>query len=284
MTIDNVLGPEAVGSGKPTMVAAPGGASLRWRGEGRSAGRVLERPFEVEHNGQTVPGLLWTPEGALSSPLVLLGHGGGGSKREGYIERTARNLAGRRGLAAAAVDGPVHGDRRADPRAPSRLVVMEFAQIWANDGEAMTDSMVADWHAVLDVLATLPEIRGDLCGWWGLSMGTIVGLPFVAAEPRVKAAVFGLMGLTGPTRVRIERDAPKVVCPILFLAQSDDVVFPRDQALALFDALGSTDKRFQLHVGGHGDLPLEAFEASARFLARHLSDPGAADGGAPKPP
>lgn len=262
------LGAGHLGAGALGTATVP---RLRWRDDRLAAPSVRERRFDVEHDGRVVPGLLWTPaSGAGPWPLVLVGHGGGGSKREGYVVKTARRFAAAHGIAAAAIDGPVHGDRRRDPRSPSSLVVMEFAQLWANDGEAMTDSMVADWRAVLDALAAGTAYAGGPCGWWGLSMGTIVGLPFVAAEPRVTAAVLGLMGMTGPTQGRIEQDAPRVRCPVLFLAQWDDATFPRDRALALFEAIGSDDKRLHVHQGDHGDVPREAFDASARFLAGRL--------------
>ena len=101
-------------------------------------------------------------------------------------------------------------------------------------------------------------------------MGTILGLPLVAAEPRIAVAVLGLMGLTGPTRSRIAADAPNVRCPVLFLMQWNDELFPRERLADLFDALGSTDKRLHAHPGKHGDVPAEEFEASEAFLARHL--------------
>ena len=264
-------GPAGTGGG---VRARRGDPTLLWHGEAVARG-VRERRFDVVRDGRAVPGLLWTPaSGDGPWPLVLLGHGGGGSKREGYVVKTARRLASAHALAAAAIDGPVHGDRRPDPGAPSALVVMQFAQLWANDGEAMTDAMVADWRTVLDVLLGLPEVRPTGCGWWGLSMGTILGLPLVAAERRITAAVLGLMGMTGPTRARIERDAPRVRCPVLFLVQCQDAVFPVDCSFELFEAIGSRDKRLYAHVGGHGDVPPEAFEASVRFLGERLTPGG----------
>lgn len=269
---------DALGHGRARGSACDGpgatGSAFDWLPGRTVAGRVVERRFDVRRAARLVPGVLWTPAAGGPFPLVLLGHGGAGSKREGYVVKTARHLAASHGLAAAAIDGPVHGDRRDDPGAPSGLVVMQFAQLWANDGEAMTDAMVADWRSVLDHLLALEEVRADACGWWGLSMGTIIGLPLVASEPRVRAAVLGLMGLTGPTRARIARDAPNVRCPVLFLAQRDDAVFPVACAVELFDAIGSRDKRFEAHPGGHGDVPAEAFEASARFLAARLAGAG----------
>jgi dienelactone hydrolase len=134
----------------------------------------------------------------------------------------------------------------------------------------MTDEMVADWVGALDGLLDLDELGSCRIGWWGVSMGTIIGLPFVAAEPRIDAAVLGLMGLTGPTQDRIAKDAPRVECPVLFLVQWDDELFGRESAIALFDAIGSTDKRMHVHLGRHGDLPSEAFRSSESFLVERL--------------
>ena len=99
--------------------------------------------------------------------------------------------------------------------------------------------MVADWQATIDALRALDEVGDGPLGYWGLSMGTIYGVPLVAAEPRIQVAVFGLMGLLGPTRDRMAADAPAVACPVLFIQQWDDSLIPRARVFELFDALGS---------------------------------------------
>ena len=93
----------------------------------------IESGFSCTVDGRVVPGALWepaTPAGPV--PLVLLGHGGNGHKRQDYVKAVARGLARHHGVAAAAVDGPVHGDRRADsdPRALAR----DFDTLWNSDG------------------------------------------------------------------------------------------------------------------------------------------------------
>jgi dienelactone hydrolase len=243
---------------------------VRWHHDQESQG-VRERRFDLDRDGRRVPGVVWTPVGATGPrPLVLLGHGASGNKRQDYVLSMARRLVRNRGFAAAAIDGPVHGDRR-DPAGESgqRVVFLHFAQVWSSDAQ-MTDEMVADYTATLDALQRLDDVGKGHVGWWGLSMGTILGLPFVAAEPRVRVAVLGLMGIAGPTRARIEIDAPKVTCPVLFLVQWDDELFRRDTAFALFDAIGSTDKRLHAALGSHGAVPEEEFGESEAFLVRYL--------------
>lgn len=213
--------------------------------------------------------MLWTPVDPPGRvPLVLLGHGASGHKGVDYVSDLARALV-RLDMAAAAVDGPVHGDRRSDRGRNAQLVFLEFCQAWSSR-PAMTDEMVADLTGVLDALIALGEFDEARVGWWGLSMGTILGLPFVAAEPRISAAVLGLMGLTGPTKSRIVEDAPRICCPTLFVVQWDDELFSREACLELFDAIGTQDKRMHVHPGRHGSVPPEAFKASEAFLAAKL--------------
>jgi dienelactone hydrolase len=244
---------------------------VHWPGDDDIVKGVRERRFDIERQGHTVPGLLWTPPDADGPrPLVLIGHGASGSKREDYVVALGRRLVRHLGFAAAAIDGPVHGDRRQKSGPGPDMPFFDFGQLWSSD-PTMTDSIVADWQAVLDALQGEPDIGVGPVGYWGLSMGTILGLPLVAAEPRIRVAVLGLMGLTGPTRSRIVTDAPKVLCPVLFLMQWHDELFPRDKVNELFNALGSPDKRLHAHPGKHGDVPPEEFEASERFLALHLT-------------
>lgn len=249
---------------------------LTW-GADTSAKGVRCRRFDVSRDGHVVPAVLWEPDAETSDrplatvtvprPLVLVGHGASGEKDQDYVTGLARRLVRHLGVAVAAIDGPVHGDRRPSDVDPE-LVMLEFSQRWSSD-ESVTDFMVQDWQATLDALAAEPGLDGPV-GYWGLSMGTIFGLPFVAAEPRIEVAVLGLMGMTGPSRARIEADAPRVTCPVLFLMQWDDELFAVDKACALFGAIGSTDKRLHAHPGRHSAVPVEEFAASEDFLARHL--------------
>ncbi len=230
---------------------------------------VSEQGFTLKCQGRLVPGVAWWPEeGAAPRPVVLLGHGGNMHKRSDYILSIARRFVRHKGFAAVAIDGPIHGDRSSGPEGDlqSRGVA---GQAWWSDGSI--DRMIEDWRTTLDALQSSDLVGQAPVGYWGLSMGTFFGLSFVAAEPRVRAAVLGLMGAMGSTKERQVQDAQRVACPALFLHQWDDELIPRDRALKLFDAIGSRDKRLHSHPGRHIEVPREATDASEEFLAAHLS-------------
>lgn len=231
---------------------------------------IRERVGTIVGGAGKVPLALWTPENVVPERLVLVGHGASGTKHESYVVALAKGLVRQHAMAVCAIDGPVHGERRVDGLADETLQFLDFAQRWSSD-DTLTDHMVADWRATIDALFVNGVVSQTASvGYWGLSMGTILGLPLVAAEPRISAAVLGLMGLTGPTRERIERDAANITVPTMFLLQWDDELFPRDSGVALFTALGATDKTLIATPGAHAAVTAETFRRTAEFLADRL--------------
>ena len=256
--------------------------SLRFLGEDVVSRRVRQRRFDVDCDGRIVPGNLWTPTddgddngdgdgGRSPRPLVLIGHGAGTSKSEPYVVSLARRFVRHHGYAAAAVDGPLHGDRR-DDGGGFAISFVEFGQAWANEPD-LIDESVAEWTAALDALAALPDVGAGPVGYWGVSMGTAIGVPFVAQQPKITCAVFGLAGLR-PNAADFEAAAKAIIIPVEFVFQWEDAVAPRETGLALFNAFGSAEKTMHINPGGHMDIP--GFEGASweRFYVRHL---GAAD-------
>jgi dienelactone hydrolase len=241
-------------------------------GEPQISHGVVERRFDVAGAAETVPGILWTPEGAAGArPLVLIGHGGSGHKRMPYVLSLARRLVRHQGWAVAAIDGPGHGDRAAASTgaAPAGDAAGLRTAFLASIAAA-ADSMAADWRAAVRELQALDEVGAGPLGYWGVSMGTMLGVPFVGASPDVQCAVFGLMG-TFTEADPWAAAAPEVTCPVLFLVQTDDELVPPERALTLFRSLGAKDKRLHAHPGRHAAVPLEEIEASEAFLAAHLT-------------
>jgi dienelactone hydrolase len=243
---------------------------MEFIGEPATSHGVIERRFDVQGGAGVVPGLVWTPEGATGPrPLVLIGHGGGSNKRTPYVVSVARRLVRHAGYAAAAIDAPAHGERAGATIAGDEAAGEGLPSTLLASVAAAADQMTADWTATLHELRALDGIGEGPLGYWGLSMGTMFGSPFVAATPDVRCAVLGLMGTfddANPWTVA----AADVTCPVLFLVQTDDELVPSKRALALFQALGSKDKRLHAHPGAHSAVPVEEIEASEAFFSTHL--------------
>ncbi len=170
------------------------------------------------------------------------------------------------GVSALSIDGPGHGDRRTEIASDPESTRKAFEAAWT--APTVTDEIVADWRGALDAVSS--EISPGRVGYFGLSMGTMMGLPLCVAEPRIEAAVLGLMGFWGLNRDRLREDAPKLEAPVRFLMQWDDEVVPRDTALALFGDLGSKDKALHAHPGPHVAVPPAEMKDVANYLAAHL--------------
>ena len=231
---------------------------------------LLVRELTIDRGDRPVPGVLWQrPDVEPGAPLVCFGHGASGDRYQLPIPWLVERLVGRHGFVGLAIDGPVHGRRTVGDGARDA-----FWPEWKRPGTV--DDMTADWVAAIDFAQSQPDVGSGPVGYWGLSMGTIYGAPLVAAEPRISAAVLGLMGLTGPPAYRpvIEEVAAAVAVPILFLMQLEDELFDRESCLALFDALATDDKRLHANAGLHPEVPIEELHHSIQFLVRRLAGDG----------
>jgi pimeloyl-ACP methyl ester carboxylesterase len=232
-----------------------------WSADAAEQNGMLERGFNLDVQGHQVPGVYWTPTGG-SDRLVMLGHGGTTHKKVDYIVEVAQLLCAR-GIAAMAIDGPGHGERStgdwgSDPNG--------FAKAWHEGGG--TDTVLADWRAALDFMEVEEGARPT--GWWGLSMGTMMGLPVTATDDRVRVALLGLMGSWGPNSDDLIRLAPQVTCPVRFLVQWDDEIVPRDACIEMFGILGSKKKTLHANPGVHQAVPQFEVQGSVDYLDRHL--------------
>lgn len=244
---------------------------IQWTESETGVDGSIERGFTVDRAGAAIPGVFWRPETARGpTPLVLLGHGGSGHKRNERMTMLGRLFSGTYGWSAASIDGPAHGDRGPVTQSSDPA----YREMWQRENPVQ--GMIDDWTAVLDVLSTLDHVDPERVGYWGQSMGTMFGLPFVAGEKRIQVAALGKAGMTGSSPARsgiashFERLAPLVTQPVLFSMQWDDERFDRDGQIDLFDRLGSTDKRLHAYPGAHSDNGREAFQAQAEFLKRYL--------------
>jgi dienelactone hydrolase len=235
-----------------------------------SSDGVIERLFTLGE----IPGVLWTPEGASGTrPLILMGHGGGQHKTAPRIVAGARRFVAECGFAAVAIDAPGHGDRpktaeldRAFTEMRTRAAAGEpMFPLVAGLHSLLAEQSVPEWRSVLDAAAELDYVGAGPVGYLGMSLGCGLGVPLVAAEPRIRATVLGLFGALG-----LAGAAARITVPVQFVMQWDDERVPRQEGLALFDAFASAEKTLHANPGKHGDVPAFETESSLGFFARHL--------------
>lgn len=78
-------------------------------------------------------------------------------------------------------------------RAPGRTAREPVGLIVVRYNADIAERAVPEWQATLDALQELPEIgAAGPVGYYGLNMGTAIGVPLTAVEPRITAAVFGV--------------------------------------------------------------------------------------------
>jgi pimeloyl-ACP methyl ester carboxylesterase len=240
-----------------------------------SADGVRERDFTLGE----LPGVLWSPEsaesGAERAPLVLLGHGGGMHKKHRAMLGRASRLVTGGGFHVAVIDAPGHGDRPRNEHDQSEVAAMYAARRAGGSDAAiiirynadLAKRAVPEYQTTLDALQRLPEIGPEgPVGYCGIGIGTAIGIPLVAQEPRITAAAFGPHWPDA-----LAEYARRITVPIEFYLQWDDEHIPRQDGLALFDAFASREKSLHANAGGHRDLPRFEADNTVHFLLRHLA-------------
>ncbi len=242
----------------------------------QNKGGLIERRFDLKVGNEVVPGVLWTPVDATGPrPKVLFGHGGTQHKKVAHIPAFARRLA-EHGWASVAIDAPDHGDRvPADERALDATerfarVRDRMNSIGGDERKRRAQMMVEEWQATIDAVEALPEVGAGTTGYWGVSMGTLFGVPLLAAESRITCAVLGLAGINAGGR-RYAENAASVSIPLQFMLQSGDELFTREDGIALYDAFSSAEKTLMVNPGAHAAIPPFMFGLNEQFFLRHLS-------------
>ena len=206
---------------------------MEFTSEQRLDDGVLEREFTLGE----IPGILWTPASASAPvPLILLGHPGGLHKMYPRLAARARHSAVEHGFASVTIELPGSGDRpRSAAAEQARADLRRAMEAGEPPGEIvdrlilpLVEKAVPEWQATLDALQELPEIgAGGPVGYFGLNMGTAIGVPLAAADPRITAAVFGIFW-PHP----LAETAKRITIPIEYAMQWDDEHISREEGLA----------------------------------------------------
>jgi dienelactone hydrolase len=232
--------------------------------ETNKGGGLIETRFDLKVGDEVVPGMLWAPEGATGSrPKVLFGHGGTQHKRVAHIPAFARRLA-ELGWASVAIDGPNHGDR---------IPVEDRGKLPKLSGEDLKRSAlmaVAEWRATIDAVEQLDNVGAGPTGYWGVSMGTMFGVPLLAEEPRISCAVLGLMGIGVGGGSQYAEKAATISIPLQFMLQAGDELIKLESGIDLYNTFGSEEKMLVVNPGAHAAVPPFMFEINKQFFVRHL--------------
>lgn len=246
---------------------------------------VTQTDYTTEVAGSTVPYVVWTPNSKVNERLVLIGmaHGGSLHKKTKDIRLRAIRYAEEYGWVSFAIDAPGHGDRisrdesllnmektaarvRGEPNAPSFSRADKIAYL-----DSLASESVPEWQVVLDEILAYPLVSNSASiGFWGLSMGSSIGIPLLAEDSRYQCAVLGLSELL-PDHESFEQKAHAVTVPIRFIFQWDDPIRERQSGVNLFEAFGSEEKSMHINSGGHADFPKSEADSWDGFFEYHLT-------------
>jgi hypothetical protein len=231
---------------------------------------VVDRSFTIGE----VPGVLWSPASVdPGAPLLLMGHGGGLHKRAPGLVARARQAVMRDHFHVAAIDTPGHGDRprsQADQRWVDEMLRARekgdsLAPVIAPFNHSLAERAVPEWRMVIDELQSLPEIGPNApIGYSGMTTASAIGIPLAAAEPRIRAAIFGGVFVYDA----LLEAARQITIPLEFLLPWDDAEIDRESGLTLFDVFGSQEKTLHAFPGSHFHVPTEWIDT--RFFARQF--------------
>jgi hypothetical protein len=189
----------------------------------------------------------------------------------------AHRLVSNGGFTVATIDAPGHAGRPRTATDEQEIAALRQAMaagepvgpIVVPYNADIAERAVPEWQATLDALQERPEIGAEgPVGYYGLNIGTAIGVSLAAAEPRITAAVFGIFWHHSLAEV-----ARQITIPVEFVLQWDDEHIDRQSGLALFDAFASKEKTLHANAGRHEEVPGFEADSAVRFFLRHLPGP-----------
>ena len=242
--------------------------------------RLFYLTYRSVHDKE-VTGLLTLPrKGEQPLPTIILLHGLGDRKTVDYIEAGNQYLLDA-GYAVLRLDISNHGDRF---KYDYDFDLTDGYRYWTRDIITQT---VFDLRRAMDFIYTREELDHDRIGYYGISLGGIIGIIFCSVEERIQVPVivlaggnlnlmFGKDALSGDTKDYLSiidpvnyvaKIAPR---PLLMInAENDDVIPPITSKL-LFKA-ARQPKEILWYPTKHHDLPIEkVYPDGIRWFDKYL--------------
>lgn len=254
-------------------VSSTGGRAERILAEVRAARDVatgVRCDLEIAVGGDRIPGVLLLPHAHEPVPAALVLHGMG-SRKERMADTVGVALQ-RQGIAALAVDLPMHGGRASaahDLRTSSPSLLLGA---W---GDATREAGLA-----LDFLSRHERVDSSRLAIVGYSLGSFVANIVAGESPAVHAVVLAASGdlpdgLPFESLVRSVVDPLRAVRqiagrPLLMVNGRFDRTVTPAQAERLF-AAAEEPKTMRWYGGGHWP-PAKEIEFAAEWLAAQLRD------------
>jgi dienelactone hydrolase len=222
-------------------------------------GEIEESGSSFTSQGKTVHIEVFAPKGAGTYPGILVLHGAGGMRPEGFgfaFREYARQLA-RAGYVAHIVH---YFDRTGHEVATDEAMMKEnFADWMKTVGDGVTH------------LAAAPNVDGDRIGLLGFSLGAYLSLSEAMFDPRISAVVEYFGGLPEALAKDLKR-----LPPVLILHGAADRVVPVKEAETLERLFTQKKIVYEKKIyprQGHGFLGEDGADAVKRamaFLDKHV--------------
>jgi cephalosporin-C deacetylase-like acetyl esterase len=249
-------------------------------GEENAPEELYHISYTSIHN-KKVSGLLTIPNDAPNpAPVVILLHGLGDRKTVDYIE-AGHQYFSEAGYAVFRIDIDNHGERK---EYDYDFDLIDGYRYWTRDLVAQT---VFDLRRAIDFLETRPDIDNKRIGFFGISLGGVIGTVFAGVDKRVKVPVIALAGgnltlMFGIDAVSEDvRNFFSIIDPINFVenisprpllminAENDEVIAPITSKMLFRKA--KSPKEIKWYPSRHRDLPIEeAYPAGIQWFQSHL--------------
>jgi len=228
-----------------------------------------------------VTGLLTLPRKTEQPlPCIILMHGLGDRKTVDYIEAGNQYLLDA-GYAVLRLDISNHGDRL---KYDYDFDLTDGYRYWTRD---LITQTVFDLRRAVDFIQTREELDHQRIGYYGISLGGIIGTILCSVEERIEVPVivlaggnlnlmFGKKALSGDTKNYLSiidpinyvaKISPR---PLLMINAEDDDVVPPITSKLLFKA-AKKPKEIIWHPARHHTLPIEkAYPEGIQWFDRYL--------------